>query len=127
MLVVQVETRSAVKELDAILATPGLDMALGGRGTLASECGVPGQRDHPRIEEIEATIIEKARGASKIVSVTYLPLRDPARPAWCTTGSPGALTASAWGSTPTWYTRTAGCLKTWRGHPLSLASRNTMP
>ena len=55
--------------------------------------------------------MEKAGRAGKIVSVTYLPLRDPARPAWCATGSPGALTVSAWGSTPTWCMRTAGPLK----------------
>ena len=77
MLAVQVETRSAVEEIDAILAIPGLDMVLGGRCTLASQYGVPGQRDHPRIQEIEASIMEKARRAGKIVSVTYLPMRDP--------------------------------------------------
>jgi len=79
MLAVQVETRGAVEDLDAILASPGLDMVLGGRGTLSKEFGMPGQREHPRIREIESTIMQKARAAGKITSVTYFPLRDPAQ------------------------------------------------
>jgi 4-hydroxy-2-oxoheptanedioate aldolase len=77
ILAVQVETRGAVEEADAIMATPGLDMVLGGRGTLSKHYGVPGQRDHPTVVAIEDTVMEKAFRAGKIVSVTYFPLRDP--------------------------------------------------
>jgi len=79
MLAVQVETRGAVDDLDAILASPGLDMVLGGRGTLSKEFGMPGQREHARVLEIESTIMQKAREAGKITSVTHFPLRDPAQ------------------------------------------------
>jgi len=79
MLAVQVETRGAIAELDAILAAPGLDMVLGGRGTLSAQFGMPGQRDHPRVLEIESTVMRKAREAGKITSVTHFPLRDPAQ------------------------------------------------
>jgi 2-keto-3-deoxy-L-rhamnonate aldolase RhmA len=77
MLAVQVETRSAVEQIDAILANPGLDMVLGGRGTLSKEFGLPGQREHPRILEIEGTIMAKAKAAGKLTSVTHFPLRNP--------------------------------------------------
>jgi 4-hydroxy-2-oxoheptanedioate aldolase len=77
MLAVQIETRRAVEELDAILAEPALDMVLGGRGTLSAQFGLPGQRDHPRVLEIESMIMQKARAAGKITSVTHFPLRDP--------------------------------------------------
>lgn len=76
ILAVQVETRGAVDEADAIMALPGLDMVLGGRGTLSRHYGVPGQRDHPTVVAIEDAVMEKAFRAGKIVSVTYFPLRD---------------------------------------------------
>jgi 2-keto-3-deoxy-L-rhamnonate aldolase RhmA len=77
LLGVQMETRSALEDIDAILAVPGVDMVLGGRGTLASQLGVPGQRDHPMVLEAEARLMDRAREAGKIISVTYLPVRDP--------------------------------------------------
>lgn len=76
MLAVQVETRAAVEDVDAIVATPGLDMVLGGRGTLARHYGTRGDRNHPTILEIETRIMEAARRAGKLTSVTYFPLRD---------------------------------------------------
>jgi len=79
MLAVQVETRGAVEQLDAILAMPGLDMVLGGRGTLSREFGFEGQREHPRVLEIEATIMDTATRAGKVTSVTHFPLRSPAQ------------------------------------------------
>lgn len=79
LLGVQVETRAALDDLDAILAVPGLDMVLGGRGTLAAQLGVPGQRDHPRVVETEARLMDRARDAGKIISITYMPVRDPAQ------------------------------------------------
>ncbi|HLY22735.1 MAG TPA: aldolase/citrate lyase family protein [bacterium] len=79
LLGVQMETPGALRDMDAILAMPGLDMVLGGRGTLASHLGVPGQRDHPKVLEAEARLMERARQAGKIISVTYLPVRDPAQ------------------------------------------------
>jgi 2-keto-3-deoxy-L-rhamnonate aldolase RhmA len=75
MLAVQVETRGAVEDLDAVLANPGLDMVLGGRGTLAREYGADG-RDDPKIIAIENRIMDAAKRAGKITSVTYFPLRD---------------------------------------------------
>ncbi len=54
-------------------------MVLGGRGTLSNQFGMPGQREHPRILEIEATIMQRARDAGKITSVTHFPLRNAAQ------------------------------------------------
>jgi 2-keto-3-deoxy-L-rhamnonate aldolase RhmA len=79
LLGVQVETRAALDDLDQILSVPGLDMVLGGRGTLAAQLGVPGQRDHPMVLEAEAGIMDRAKRAGKIISVTHMPLRDPAQ------------------------------------------------
>jgi 2-keto-3-deoxy-L-rhamnonate aldolase RhmA len=76
LLAVQIETRAAVEDLDAIVATPGLDMVLGGRGTLARHYGTAGQRDHPAILEIETRVMDAAKRAGKMTSVTYFPLRD---------------------------------------------------
>ncbi len=79
MLSVQVETRSAVGEVDAIVNLPGLDMVQCGRGTLSYEYDVPGEQYHPSVMEVEKLIVEKALGAGKLVGLQYYPLRDEAQ------------------------------------------------
>jgi len=76
-LSVQVETRPAVAEVDAIVTLPGLDMVQCGRGTLSYEYDVPGEQYHPTVMEIEKTIVDKALAAGKLVGLQYYPLRDP--------------------------------------------------
>ncbi|HET7265710.1 MAG TPA: aldolase/citrate lyase family protein [bacterium] len=76
-LSVQVETRGSVAEVDAIVALPGLDMVQCGRGTLSYEFGVPGEQYHPKVMEIERTIVDKALAAGKLVGLQYYPYRDP--------------------------------------------------
>jgi 2-keto-3-deoxy-L-rhamnonate aldolase RhmA len=49
MVMVQIESAQAVANLDSILAVPGIDGAVVGRGDLAAELGVGGQRNHPEV------------------------------------------------------------------------------
>lgn len=76
ILSVQVETKRAVEEVDAIAALPGLDMVQSGRGTLSYEYGVPGEQYHPTVLNAERTVVESGLRAGKMVALQYYPLRD---------------------------------------------------
>ena len=58
---VQIETREAVADLDAILAVPGVDSLLIGPNDLSGAFDVPGQHDHP---DVAATIEAVRAGAA---------------------------------------------------------------
>lgn len=56
-LIVQIETREAVDQVDELLAVPGVDAALVGPTDLSLALGVPGQFDHPTLTgAIERTL-----------------------------------------------------------------------
>jgi 4-hydroxy-2-oxoheptanedioate aldolase len=49
LLIVQIESRAGLWNLDAILSVDGIDGAVIGRGDLSSELGVFGQTTHPQV------------------------------------------------------------------------------
>lgn len=51
-LVVQIETPEVVPHIDAIAATPGVDMLFVGLGDLSANMGLIGQMDHPKLKEV---------------------------------------------------------------------------
>lgn len=57
MLIVQIETREAVEQIEEIVTTPGVDVALIGPNDLSISLGVPAQIDGPEVRAaIETTI-----------------------------------------------------------------------
>jgi 4-hydroxy-2-oxoheptanedioate aldolase len=60
-LVLQIEGREGIANLDAILATAGLDVVFIGTFDLSNALGVPGQLDHPRLLEAVGDIVRRAR------------------------------------------------------------------
>lgn len=64
-LVVQIETRSALEDLDAILATPGVDAAFVGPADLAASLGHPGNTSHPDVQAACLDAIRRIRAAGK--------------------------------------------------------------
>ena len=50
LLIVQVETRGAIENIEEIVATPGVDVTLIGPNDLSIALGVPGQQDHPDMQ-----------------------------------------------------------------------------
>jgi len=58
---IQIETREALDDLDAILAVPGIDTILIGPNDLAAALGHTGVMDHPDVEAAIARILERAR------------------------------------------------------------------
>jgi 2-keto-3-deoxy-L-rhamnonate aldolase RhmA len=58
LLIIQIETRQALENLDEILSVDGVDAALVGPNDLSIAMGYPGQSDHPAVQEaIEQVIL----------------------------------------------------------------------
>ncbi len=64
-VVVQIEDPEALGELDAIAATPGIDMIFFGPGDYTQGLGVPGRFDDPRVDEARIAVAEAARRHGK--------------------------------------------------------------
>ena len=67
LCIVQIEHIEAVRNLDAILATPGIDSIVLGRGDLSASMGKPGQHSDPEVVEAVGTVIAKASAADLMV------------------------------------------------------------
>ncbi|HZD25636.1 MAG TPA: aldolase/citrate lyase family protein [Alphaproteobacteria bacterium] len=61
LVVVMVETPEAVENADAIAAAPGVDVVLIGSNDLCMEMGIPGQFEHPRLEDAYRRVAEACR------------------------------------------------------------------
>ena len=64
---VQIETREALEQLDAIVAVPGLDSIVVGPADLAHALGLSGELEHPDAIAAIETIIAKTRAAGLYV------------------------------------------------------------
>lgn len=60
-LVINVESRPALENLDQLLAVPGVDAVLIGPHDLSCSLGIPEQYDHPKFEAAVKEIFAKAR------------------------------------------------------------------
>ncbi|MDI7277182.1 MAG: aldolase/citrate lyase family protein [Anaerolineae bacterium] len=60
LFIAQIEEKAAVEEIDGILSVPGVDAALIGPNDLSISLGVPGQIDHPAMQEAMARVVEAA-------------------------------------------------------------------
>lgn len=60
VVVLMIEKREAVENLDAILDVPGIDMVQFGPSDYAMSIGLPGQGSHARVREAEHQVIEMA-------------------------------------------------------------------
>lgn len=58
LLIVQIETRQAVDNLEAIAAVDGVDVLLVGPNDLAISLGIPGQFNHPQLNQAIERVIE---------------------------------------------------------------------
>ncbi len=67
--IAQIELIEAVKNLDAILETPGLDSIVIGPCDLAGSMGYPGDCSHPRVLKTVDEIVRKARAANVMVGL----------------------------------------------------------
>jgi 2-keto-3-deoxy-L-rhamnonate aldolase RhmA len=73
-LVVQIETRGAVENLEAVMSTPGVDAALVGPNDLSIALGVPGRTDGPEVRGVIERVIEIGR---RVGTASAVHMRDP--------------------------------------------------
>lgn len=65
-LIVQIEDKEGLDNIDEILAVPGVDMVATGKNDLSQALGVPGENSHPSVLAAEDMVIEKALKYGKI-------------------------------------------------------------
>lgn len=65
IVIVQIEDPEALGELDAIAATPGIDMILFGPGDYTQGLGDPGNFDHPEIDKARRAVVAAAKKHNK--------------------------------------------------------------
>lgn len=63
LVVIQIETREALADIDGVLAVPGVDVAFIGPADLSAALGHVGQPGHPEVIEAIATIERAAKRA----------------------------------------------------------------
>ena len=68
MVVVQIEDPEPLEELDAIAATPGIDMLFFGPGDFSQAIGVPGKFDDPRLLDARKRVADAALRHNKFAA-----------------------------------------------------------
>ena len=79
LIIVMIEDPEAVDNLQEILSIEEIDVLFVGRLDLSVALGIPGQLDHPRINEIISEVISQARDVGKAVGVGAVDDRKPER------------------------------------------------
>jgi 4-hydroxy-2-oxoheptanedioate aldolase len=69
-VVIQIETESAVEEIEEIASIEGVDVLFLGPNDLSINMGIPGEITHPKIRAIAQRIVEACRCAGKAAGVT---------------------------------------------------------
>jgi 4-hydroxy-2-oxoheptanedioate aldolase len=65
LVIVQIETAQALENVEAIAATPGVDVLLIGPADLSGELGVPGEFTHPQVQAAVERILSACKHAGK--------------------------------------------------------------
>jgi 4-hydroxy-2-oxoheptanedioate aldolase len=68
-VLVQVETRAALKEVESIAAVDGVDGIFIGPGDLSSDMGYVGNPSHPEVLEVIADTIERIKASGKAAGI----------------------------------------------------------
>jgi 4-hydroxy-2-oxoheptanedioate aldolase len=69
MVIVQFESAAALAAMDEIVAVEGVDMILIGTNDMLADLGLPGQYDHPKVEDAYRRTIEACRSKNKSVGI----------------------------------------------------------
>ena len=67
MIIIQLEGKEAILDIDNILKIEGIDIIFIGPYDLSQSLGVPGQVDHPLVIEAMNDIVQRARALGIIV------------------------------------------------------------
>lgn len=86
LVVLMVESRAALDQVEAIAATPGVDMLLIGAGDLLSELGLAGQLRHPALTQAIEKTLAAAQAARIAVGLGGLAAEPELQRAWVRRG-----------------------------------------
>jgi 2-keto-3-deoxy-L-rhamnonate aldolase RhmA len=67
LVIVNVEEAEALDNIDAIAATPGIDVIFIGTSDLSFSLGLRGQQDHPKLQNAVAKIVAAGRKHNKVL------------------------------------------------------------
>jgi 4-hydroxy-2-oxoheptanedioate aldolase len=84
-VLVQAETVEAMKNLDAIAATPGVDGVFIGPADLSASMGHPGNAAHPEVQAVIADGVKRIRAAGKAPGI--LATTEAGAKQWLATGA----------------------------------------
>jgi len=76
LVIVNIEEAQAVENIEAIAATPGIDVLFIGTSDLAFSLGLRGQQDHPKVQDAMAKIVAAGKAHGKVLGA---PAGDPER------------------------------------------------
>jgi 4-hydroxy-2-oxoheptanedioate aldolase len=68
LVIAQLEDIEVLDDLDGILSVEGIDLYASGAQDIAQSMGLPGQPEHPKVKEFEATVRDAVHGAGKKMS-----------------------------------------------------------
>lgn len=66
LLIVQIESRKGIENLDSILSVEGVDGAVIGRADISADLGLPGNTNHPQVHKQVEIMIAACRKRNKI-------------------------------------------------------------
>jgi 4-hydroxy-2-oxoheptanedioate aldolase len=69
MVIVQFESAAALAAMDEIVAVDGVDMILIGTNDMLADMGLPGQYDHPKVEQAYSRTIKACAAKGKYVGI----------------------------------------------------------
>jgi len=69
MVIVQFESAAALEAMEEIIAVPGVDLILIGTNDMLADMGLPGQYDHPKVEDAYQRTIACCKKHGKHVGV----------------------------------------------------------
>jgi 4-hydroxy-2-oxoheptanedioate aldolase len=84
MVVAMIEDADGVRNIEAIVAVPGIDMVLEGAIDLSQSLGLPAQAQHPRVQEAVRRVA--AACAAQGIAFCAIPRVDGQHEAWCEAG-----------------------------------------
>lgn len=72
-LIIQIEDPAVIPHIDAIAATPGVDVLFVGPGDLSTALGDPGNPDHPEVVEVMKEVVAACEKHGKTAAVPSAP------------------------------------------------------
>jgi 4-hydroxy-2-oxoheptanedioate aldolase len=84
LIIIHIENKIGVNNLDEILSVPGIDVVFIGPADVSQSLGVPGQLGHPKVQELIDVTIVKSKRAGIPVGIFAVSAEDAAN--WVAAG-----------------------------------------